>query len=442
MNRSMVFFDRIEELAKKQIPQEVMARARRSLLDYLAVACAGAGVNRERIEKMSVFAAETGAARAIGTGRDTALAEAIFLNGLAGHALDMDDGTNAGIIHLGTPIFSVLLPLAQRTEKSIEEVLRCAVIGYEVSFTLAISIQPTHKMRGFHATATCGVVGAAVAASHLLGFDKKERFAAFGAACLASSGMLKALDDKSELKPYNAAKAALLAWTALQMARGGFAVNEDPLGGRGFLFMMTGEEDRVLEPVLKNGTWAIQKSYTKPYASCRYTHPAVEGAIALRKTVSYRDIESVRIRTYRLAVSGHDHREIFGPMSAKMSIPYAAAAGFMYGKAGLEEFSEKTVADKDILDLTKKITVEEDEAFSAIFPAKQAATVEVKTPEGVFSAHVDFPKGEPENPLSDEEFRRRYDDLCAFGGIPKAVADKVFSFVYENKSAADIVSLL
>ena len=443
MNKSKEFFSKIESLAIQKIPDDVMARARRSLLDYIAVSCAGAGVMRDKISAMLDFSAETGAFRVHFTGRDTSLGEAVFLNGLIGHALDLDDGTNAGIIHLGTPIFSLLLPLATRLGATLDDVLRCAVIGYEVSFTLAISIQPTHKMRGFHATGTCGTVGAALAAAHLLGFNEKERWAVFGAACLAASGMLKALDDQSECKPYNAAKATLLAWTALQTAKAPLAVNEDPLGGRGFLFMMTGEEDRALAPILKNGTYAIMKSYTKPYASCRYTHPAVEGAIALGKTMDWRTIQAVRVKTYRLAVAGHDHQEIRGPMSAKMSIPYAVAAGLIYGKAGPEEFDETVVLRKEVLDLTRKITVEEDATISDIFPEKQAAIVEVYGAQGTASMRVDFPKGEPENPLTDEEFRQRFDDLCAFGGTKKERSDQIFSLVYQSGTmTADLVKCL
>lgn len=48
---------------------------------------------------------ETGEFNTIGTGKRLSLKEAVFLNGLNAHALDFDDGTNSGIIHLGSPIF-------------------------------------------------------------------------------------------------------------------------------------------------------------------------------------------------------------------------------------------------------------------------------------------------------------------------------------------------
>ena len=217
-----------------------------------------------------------------------------------------------------------------------------------------------------------------------------------------------------------------MALTALQLAKAGFVGHEDPLGGRGFLKMMTGKDDIALKPVLLNGTYAVMKSYTKPYASCRYTHPSVEAAIHLRDRVRPEDVERIDIRTYSLAVSGHDHTDIPGSYSAKMSIPYATAAGLICGKAGLQEFDEEAVRDENILSLTRKVRVEADEALSAVFPEKQTAIVTIRTKNEPFTDRVDFPKGEPENPLTDEEFRIRYDGLMDYAGVSRAVSGRVF----------------
>ena len=444
LNKSVEFFEMIDRVWKAPIPEEVMARARRSLLDYLAVTCAGAEFQKEKLEKYWEFAQpEEGKFRAIGTGKDVVLKEAVFLNGLNGHALDFDDGTNSGIIHLGSPIFSLLLPLALRYGTSVDEVLKAAITGYEASYTMAVSIQPGHKAMGYHATGTCGTLGATLAAAYMLGFSDEERFHAFASACVAASGMLKVLDDGSELKPYNVAKTALLSLTALQLGKSGFKGHADPLGGRGFFKMMTGKEDVELKPVLLNGTYAIMKSYTKPYASCRYTHPAVEAAIHLRPSVKASDVEEIDIKTYDLAVSGHDHTEIPGSYSAKMSIPYATAAGLIYGKAGLQEFTEERVKEKNILELTKKIHVSSDDALSAVFPGIQAAVVTIKTKNGEYTDRVDFPKGEPENPLTDEEFRSRYDGLMEYAGVLPSVSGEVYDTVYkENATIEELVKKL
>lgn len=440
MNISEKFFHAIDEIAQREIPDAVMARAKRSLLDYLAVTCAGAAFQKEKLKEYFAFAKpEKGDFKAIGTGKNLVLKEAVFLNGLNAHALDFDDGTNSGIIHLGSPIFSLLLPLAQRYGNSIEEVLKAAIVGYEASYTMAVSIQPKHKALGFHATGTCGMLGATLAAAYMLGFSEEERYQAFATACVSASGMLKVLDDGSELKPYNVAKTALLSLTSLQLAKAGFKGHADPLGGyRGFLKMMSGDENTPLKPTLLNGTYAIMKSYTKPYASCRYTHPPVEAAIHLRNQFGLKpeDVEQIKVETYNLAVSGHDHTDIKGAYSAKMSTPYSTAVALIYGKAGLQEFSEENLANPVVESLTKKVQVVADDEMSRIFPDKQSALVTITTTNGVFSERVDFPKGEPENPMTEMEFCERYEALMAFGEIEK----DVFTSVYNNVNKPEMMA--
>ncbi|MGI6071404.1 MAG: MmgE/PrpD family protein [Lachnospiraceae bacterium] len=432
-NITIHFLEAIDKVAGSSIPDAVMKRARQSLTDYVAVTFAGAYFQKDKLDKYFEFAMpEEGAFEAIGTGRKMALKEAVFLNGLNAHALDFDDGTNSGIIHLGSPIFSLLIPLAQRHGKELEEILRAAVTGYEASYTMAVSIQPGHKAMGYHATGTCGTLGAALAAAYMLDFSKEERFHAFAAACVAASGMLKVLDDGSELKPYNVAKTALLALTALQLGKAGFKGHHDPLGGRGFLKMMTGREDIELKEPLLNGTYAIMKTYTKPYASCRYTHPSIEAAVKIRNAREIRpeEIEDIEVKTYDLAVAGHDHTDIRGSYSAKMSIPYSVAAGLVFGRAGLSEFSEENVADEKLLSLTRRVRVKAEDELSRAFPDIQAAVVKIVLKDGrVFEERVDFPKGEPENPLSDEEFRERYDGLMEFAGVEYEAADGIYKMI-------------
>ena len=447
MNISRAYYDAIDKVAKQPIPAKVMERARQSLLDYLAVTCAGAHFQSGKMERYYSFAEpEAGAFKAIGTGKSLALKEAVFLNGLNAHALDYDDGTNSGIIHLGSPIFSLLIPLSQRYSKSVEQILQAAVIGYEASYTMAVSIQPKHKALGFHATGTCGMLGATLAAAYMLGLTDEERFQAFAAACVSASGMLKVLDDGSELKPYNVAKTALLSLTSLQLAKAGFNGHEDPLGGyRGFLKMMAGDENVAIKPTLLNGTYAIMKSYTKPYASCRYTHPPVEAAIHLRNqySITPEQVLGIKVETYDLAVSGHDHQEVKGAYSAKMSTPYSTAVALAYGKAGLQEFEDDVLESESIKELSKKVQVVSDEELSRIFPEKQSAILTVTTSSGSYSERVDFPKGEPENPFTETEFLERYESLMSYGGVKEDVFKRIYELTGNaDTKVADLVSKL
>ena len=69
MNPSQEYFTSIDQLAQQEMPDDVMARACHSLLDYLAVTCAGAVFQKEKLEGYFAFAEpEEGRFKATGAG--------------------------------------------------------------------------------------------------------------------------------------------------------------------------------------------------------------------------------------------------------------------------------------------------------------------------------------------------------------------------------------
>ena len=93
--------------------------------------------------------------------------------------------------------------------------------------------------------------------------------------------------------------------------------------------------------------------------------------------------------------------------------------------------------------LTKKVEVVADDELSSIFPDKQSAILTIEANGKKYSERVDFPKGEPENPLSEEEFKIRYDALMAYGCVDKAVSDTIYAKVNEqNASVEELIEKL
>ncbi len=448
MNRMDLFIKQIEAVEHRPIPEHVIHRTKLALLDYIGVTLAGVKEQEKHINRLiESFCENGGEIYPIGVSTPMSMNNAAFLNGLNGHALDFDDGTNAGIIHLGSPIFSVLLALVQKYDISADEFLRAAVIGYETSFTMARSIQPTHKQRGYHATGTCGLLGIAMATSIALGFDADTKKQAMSTAAVSATGTLKVLEDSSQLKPYNVGKTALLGLTAVQMARAGFVGPDDVFSGiAGYFSQMYGSEEVELVPCLLDGTYAIEKAYIKPYAACRYTHPSIDIALDMRRNgiVSVDEIEKVEIKTYSLAVKKHDHTDIPGSASAKMSIPYNFAVTYLTGKTGMEAFSAEKLDNADVKALTKKVIVKEDDAMTAAFPKETIAAVELMMKDGrTISGRSALPKGEPENPLTDEEAIEKFTNLAVYGGKTIDEADEIVKAVMElNGDLSGLLKLL
>lgn len=433
-NVTALLLSRMDDCAAVDIPSVVKGRCCSALLDYIGVAYAGRTALRGKVNALeSMSGAVNGDGLVLGSKGMLPIKDAVFLNGLNAHALDLDDGVNAGIIHLGSPIFSLLIPLAAKHGVSGGKLIKATVLGYEVAWTLAYSIQPAHKLKGFHATGTCGMLGAIAAGAYLLDFTEQERFRAFSTGCVSAGGTLKVLEDGSELKPYNVAKAALLALVSLQMGKAGFEVPDDAMSGdRGFLQMMAGSQDVEIKPFMLDSRYAITRTYTKPYAACRYCHPAIEAAISLERSgkVPLSDVERIEVRTYDLAVKGHDHTEIEGIASAKMSIPYGVAVGYLKGKAGLAEYSEEAVSDPAVLSLCAKVAVFSDDDLTAAFPEQTVANVRLVTRRGdSFERRVDHPLGEPENPLGDEGVRQKFCEMTTFAGMPPDWQSAVISAV-------------
>ena len=404
------FINHIIELGKKDIPESVLFAAKSVLLDYLGVRLAGTQVIGSQCRTLVDELGESAQTKAL-------------VGGICAHVIELDDGHRIGMVHSGAPVISALLAVADKCPVSQDDFLRCAV-------------QPSHKLKFYHATGTCGTVGAAMGIATMLGFDFEQTKSAFSAATTSAAGILEMIDGDTQMKPYNAGRAAMDGVTAAFIGKARFKNPIDALGGkRGFLKVMTDEPKLQYITDFESCKYMIESIYRKPYAACRHCHPSIEAAITLHNKHSFdlSEVNSINIRTYKLAVEGHDHTRIEGSNSAKMSIPYGLAVALYTGKAGRDEFTEERVKDSTILHIAEKVSVAADDELSALCPQKRVAIVTVATDSGIFVERVDYPKGEPENPLSKEELEEKFRGLAMYGGLTKEACDEVINEVWKEE---------
>ena len=198
---------------------------------------------------------------------------------------------------------------------------------------------------------------------------------------------------------------------AARIGRTGLSGPDDILGGRrGLLAVLTDTPSPAFLTDFSGEVYCIEGIYQKLYAACRHSHPAIEAAIAIRNESNPNPeaIESVEIHTYKLAVGGHDHKQVKGISSAKLSTPFSVALGLVQWNAGPEVFNEATLCDPAILALSGKISVIEDAYFTAQSPAVRGARVVIRMNGGdMLEKTVLYPKGEPENPVNFWEIRQK-----------------------------------
>lgn len=433
INVSNEFVEILYSLGQCDIPEKTINQARKCFLDYIGVTVAGAFVTKDKLYDYIIE--NQGQYQLIGLKEKVDINTSALVNSYNSHVLELDDGHRVGMMHLAAPIFSGLLPVAEKTNATIRKFLTAAVVGYEASVRVASSIQPSHKKKGFHATGTCGTIGVAMAIATLLDYSKEEMNNVLSAASTSGAGLLEVITGKSEQKPYNISNATISGINAAKFGKN-FSGPKDVLcGDRGFVKNLCDEWniDKLLTPIMD--VYEIERIYMKPYAACRHCHAPIEAAIKVANlhSVDINEIEKIIVETYGLAVFGHDHKEIEGVNSAKMSIPYSVAVAMLYKQAGLDMFTEQKIGEKNIQCLANKVDVVENEELSKLVPDKRAAIIRVYLKnKDVKQLRVDYPKGEPENPIEDSELNIKVESLIKSAN--KNNINEIINFIKDDSN--------
>ena len=402
-------------------------QARKVLIDYLGIVTGGLKYLKEKHPELI-----------------SNMSSDVFLNGFAAHVLELDDGHRHGMIHLGASIVSAVLEVAKKEDLKSDDVLRGIVMGYEVAVRCACAIQPGHKVRGYHVSGTCGTIGSAMGIAFACNYNKEQLKSTLACAVSSAAGVLEIQEQASELKPYNTARAAYDGVLAAQIGKLALPGPDDILGGkRGFLAALTDTPHPEFLTDFSEDDYCIEGIYQKVHAACRHCHPAIDATLDMRKDLNLQpdQIEKIEVHTYKLAVGSHDHTDIRGISSAKLSTPYAVALAIVKGSCGYADYNEDNLNDYWIKSLTRKVRVIEDDNLTAQSPAVRGARVTIYMKDGdEHKATCFYPKGEPENPLTQEELEEKFKGHAMYGGLTSNECDEVISEI--KKDCFDLNKIL
>ncbi len=380
------------------IPGAARNVARVSLLDSMAASFAG---RREpviaKVEAYARTSRDDGGRRAWLTGERYRPEAAALLNAVAVHALDYDDVTPAWRGHPGTVLWPAICASATAPDLPLALLLDAFVIGFEAGAQIGAKVAAHHYPAGWHATATIGVIAAAVACCRVRDFDAKRTFSAIGLATAQSAGLQA--NFGSMAKPLQAGFAASAAVRAAALAEAGVESGDVLEGPSGFGSLYAGQSTLPLELPSSGGALGIIATgiEVKRFPNCYASHRAVEAALVIRgdlvrrlKSVTSIDIEGTPTAHQALLDRLPDTVD-----EARFSAEFGVACALLDGGVRLSSFSERQLRREDVVGL---MSISRTSETMALGPRRAArVTVQLDSGERLRHTVVDLPGlfGEP-----------------------------------------------
>jgi 2-methylcitrate dehydratase PrpD len=413
------------DLKFRQLPGEVIDRAKYFFLDFIGVACRGS--QEDSSKSIYRFIRKMGHDRQggviIGTKDRAFHSYSALANGTSAHAIEMDDVNNEASLHPGVVVFPAALATSEMVGGSGKKFIEAVVVGYEVMIRLGKALGPENSyQRGFHPTGTCGSFGSSMVVSKIMGLKPEEMTSAMGIAGSQAAGSMEYLAQGAWTKRFHPGWAALSGMVAAQLAQKGFRGPSSIIEGRdGFLHSYSNGSDgsKVLENI---GTqYEILRTSIKPHACCRYMQPPID---AILKIVKENDlppekVEKVKVGILRAGAHliAEPLEEKYTPQSivdAQFSMPFGAAVAVLYRRAGLTEFHLSKIRSEEVKRMMRRVECMTDPDLEKTFPKQWCATAEIFTKDGKrYFTKVEYCKGDPENPLSWDELIEKFHDLSS-----------------------------
>ncbi len=406
----------ILETEYESLPEIVISRAKDAIMDWAGMAAVG--YMRPSTKQVLELCTEEGGAQEVslvGTGQKASSVWAALVNGISAHAVDMDDLHRNTSLHPGAAVISAAMALAEKRGYSGKELIAAVVIGYDIAIRIAESVMPSHNDH-WYITGTCGTFGAAAAAARLAGLTEEQTVYALSNAGMQSSGMYELNVGRTSSKQLNAGKAAMDGLLAVLLAEKNYEGPERILeGSNGFfrIFSSTAHEkylDLDLGKLFK-----ITETSVKLYPSARHTHAAIDLSLRLLdRGITAKNIELIRIKSYKRAKETVSNLVPENVEEAKHSMPYCVAATLAHGLPWLDTFAESRIDDDLIQQTMSHCTVEVDPELEQKHPEFWPVTLEViDSRSHIIREQTDYPKGDPENPVSETELQDKFTRLVA-----------------------------
>ncbi len=439
-------------LQYKDISSEAVYQAKRFLLDSLG--CALGGYQQHDVSiALGVLdeIAGPGPATVIGTGKRIDPVSASLANALMIRCMDYNDIYWKQDPSHPSDIFPAALACGERAGSSSRELIVGLVLGHEFEMRLCEAAFPGIRERGWHHATLTAFVSPIVAGrmlhlsweqiQHAIGISA-SRHCTLGAVTAGKLTMMKNTVDP--MATQSGVLAALLA-------ERGYTGPEHVIDGKEGLAHVF-KPDWKLD-LLTSGlgeSWRITQCGMKAFPTEALTHTPISAVLDLVKSndLQPEDVEKIQIRSLARAADILSDPSKYDPRTretADHSLPYVIAAALVDRQVTPAQFTMEKIMDPKVRAQLNKVEVVADPEIEKVFPALQRVVVRIDTTDGrSFHKQLDYPRGDPRNPLTQQEVEEKFSAL-ADGVLTAAAQKRVKEAVWNLErvgSVSDLMALM
>jgi 2-methylcitrate dehydratase PrpD len=384
------------------------AAARRTLLDTIGVAAAGAATVGGLASKRAAVEIWGQGGSTIWFSRSAATpVGAAFANSTYAAALDLDDGHRAASGHPAAAIVPAVIAVAEHMGSSADRLLTAIVLGYEVAVRISAA-RDISRLRTTDSGLWCGY-GVAAGAAWLMALPipvmaHAMAIAGQTASAQAATGWTRLGHTVKEGIPWATANGLQAAALAAAGHQGPVDMLDDPS-----IYTRV----RLLENFGQK--WAIESAYFKIYSCCRWAHAAIDGALALAADmhVGPTDIDTILVETFDRALTLPNQPDPQSTEAAQYSIPFCLALALVKGDHALLPLEQQSLEDISVVSLAQRVKLVSIRDYRDAFPTSTPSRVTISAGSRQKTIEVLLPKGEPHNPLSSGELQQKFLKLTA-----------------------------
>ena len=422
-------------LSVKDIPEKTQSTLKFLLKDICGIILSAR--NENYVKSLVETYKGSGNLVSLGHSERFDLFSSAIIAGTAAHGEDFDDTFEGNPMHVGATMIPAMLSAAQKFNLNGDQILKGLTIGSELICRLALVAPTAMHKQSFHPTAVCGTFGVAAGLSSVLDLTEKQMVSALGVAGSFTSGIIEYLAEGSWTKRVHPGWSANSGMNAALIAKSGFYGPRTVFEGEhGFFEAFALKEIERDYSHLTDGLgkrWENQNLAFKPFACGTMAQPFVDCAIKIRKKIkNLNNISSITAKVgegtvHRLWEPLKEKKNPSTPYSAKFSVPYCVAVGFIRGDAGLNEFNEKSINDKEILNLASKVNYEIDPNNE--YPKNYTGTLICKTSENEFTEHQPCFRGGIKEPLTKDDIDKKYNANLNYSKISEKNKKNLNNFI-------------